>query len=51
MERHLLLDKLKNAAVFFSSFRNMWNALILGEKADICRTSGKSGKVGAPYGL
>lgn len=41
------LDKLKNAAVFFSSFRNMWNALILGEEADICRTSGKSAKSGA----
>lgn len=41
------LDKLKNAAVFFSSFKNMWNALILGEEADICRTSGKHTKSGA----
>lgn len=41
------LDKLKNAAVFFSSFKNMWRALILGEEADICRASGRNTKSGA----
>ncbi len=41
------LDKLRNTAVFYSSFKELWNALILGEEADLRRASGKSGKSGA----
>lgn len=41
------LDRLRNMAVFFSRFKDMWNSLILGEEADLCRISGKSAKSGA----
>ncbi len=41
------LDSLKNTAIFHDSFQELWNMLILGEDADICRAAGKNWKSGA----
>ena len=42
-----ILQQLKNTAVFYSSFRAFWNALTLGEEADLYRAQGKAWEAGA----
>ena len=43
----LALDALRNTAIFHASFQELWNVLILGEDADICRAAGKTWESGA----
>ncbi len=40
-------EKLRNTAVFHSSFQEMWNTLVLGQEIDLCRTTNKSWESGA----
>ena len=43
------LEKLKHTAVFHSNLQELWNALVLGQEADICRTTEKNWKSGAVH--
>lgn len=43
------LEKLKNTAVFHSNLEELWNALVLGQEADISRTTAKNWKSGAVH--
>ena len=41
------LERLRNAAVFHTSLQDLWNALTLGQEADLCRAAGKGWESGA----
>lgn len=41
------LERLRNTAVFYTHFADLWNALVLGQEADLCRAAGKGWKSGA----
>ena len=41
------MERLRNTAVFHSSLRELWNTLILGQEADLCRAAGKGWESGA----
>lgn len=41
------LESLRNTAVFHTSFQELWNILILGQEADLCRAAGKGWESGA----
>ena len=41
------LERLRNTAVFYSSFQELWNTCILGQEADFQRAAGKGWKSGA----
>ena len=41
------LERLQDTAVFYGSFGALWNALALGEEADLCRAAGKGWESGA----
>lgn len=41
------LDRLRDMAVFHTSFQEFWNALVLGQEADLRRASGKGWQSGA----
>lgn len=43
------LEKLKHTAVFHSNLQELWNTLVLGQEADICRTTEKNWKSGAVH--
>ena len=47
--RSQALDKLKNVAVFYTSLKEMWTSLILGQEADIHRASGQGSSSGAVH--
>lgn len=41
------LDRLQNTAVFHASWQDFWNALTLGQEADLCRAAGRETASGA----
>ena len=41
------LEKLRNTAVFYPAFRSLWEALTLGEEADVRRAAGRGWESGA----
>ena len=41
------LEKLRGTAVFYATLQQLWDALLLGEEADLSRAAGKSWKSGA----
>lgn len=41
------LERLRNVAVFHTSMREMWNTLVLGQEADVCRAAGRGWESGA----
>ena len=41
------LERLKNMAVFHAGLDQLWNALTLGQEADLCRAAGKGWQSGA----
>ncbi len=41
------LKRLQNTAVFHASFSELWNALTLGQEADLCRAAGRNWESGA----
>ncbi|SFP79880.1 TIGR00375 family protein [Oscillibacter sp. PC13] len=41
------LERLRNTAVFHSTWKDLWNALVLGQDADVCRAAGKGWASGA----
>lgn len=41
------LERLQNMAVFHESFSELWNALTLGQEADLCRAAGRGWESGA----
>lgn len=41
------LDRLRNTAVFHSTFPDLWNAWLLGREADLCRAAGRNWASGA----
>ncbi len=41
------LERLRSTAVFHASWRELWEALALGQEADLCRAAGKGWKSGA----
>lgn len=41
------LERLRDTAVFHASWRELWEALTLGQEADLCRAAGKGWKSGA----
>lgn len=40
------LEKLRNTAVFYPAFRSLWEALTLGEEADVRRLRAGAGSPG-----
>ena len=43
------LERLRSAAVFHASLQDLWNALTLGQEADLCRAAGKGWESGAVW--
>lgn len=41
------LESLRNTAVFHANFQELWNVLILGQEADLCRAAGRGWESGA----